>query len=177
MNRMIGKNGAKHAVVVMLSLGFATVVSCSNNNTGTDAGTTADAGKESGGGGTDSGGVKDSGGGTDTGAGTDSGGQVVNGCTTFTDLTASSAPTITGPSDATPVQFSPNCVLINAGQSVTWNVFFTAHPLAASGGDTPSPITLTNTGTTVTFAFPNKGTFGYHCLSHPTIMFGAVKVQ
>lgn len=176
MNQMVGKYGVKHAVVVMLSLGCAAVLSCSNNNTGNDAGTATDAGKESGVG-TDSGGIKDSGGGTDTGSGTDSGTQVVNGCTTFTDLTASSAPTITGPSDALPAQFTPNCVLINAGQSVTWNVFFSGHPLAASGGDTPSPIVTTSTGTTVTFAFPNKGTFGYHCLSHPTQMFGAVKVQ
>jgi plastocyanin len=100
---------------------------------------------------------------------------VVNGCTSYTDMTANGG-TIEGPKDFNPAQFSPNCVEIRAGQSVTWNVDFAAHPLAASGGDSPSPIATTSSGTTVTFAFPNAGVFGYHCLAHPTIMFGAVHV-
>lgn len=99
----------------------------------------------------------------------------VNGCTSYADMTAGGA-TIDGPMDFNPVQFSPNCVQIKAGQSVTWNVDFAAHPLAASGGDSPSPIATTSSGTTVTFAFPSAGVFGYHCLAHPTIMFGAVLV-
>jgi len=99
----------------------------------------------------------------------------VNGCTSYADMTAGGA-TIDGPMDFNPAQFSPNCVQIKAGQSVTWNVDFAAHPLAASGGDSPSPIATTSSGTTVTFTFPNAGAFGYHCLAHPTIMFGAVDV-
>jgi len=100
---------------------------------------------------------------------------VVNGCSSYVDMTANGA-TINGPSNAAPAQFSPNCVHVRAGQSVTWNVELSAHPLGASGGDTPSPITTTVSGNSVTFAFPNAGAFGYHCLAHPTIMFGAVWV-
>jgi plastocyanin len=121
-------------------------------------------------------------GGMDSG-GMDSGGMdtameaaVVNGCTAFTDDTASATPTITGPSTSTPAQFTPNCVHIKVGQSVTWNVNMGPHPLGASGGNTPTPIQTTMTGTTVTFAFPNAGTFGFQCQNHPGTMFGAVEV-
>jgi plastocyanin len=85
-------------------------------------------------------------------------------------------PTITGPSNANPSQFSPNCVHIKTGQMVTWNVDFTNHPLGASGGTTPSPIQTTSSGTMVSFTFGSTGTYGFHCLAHPSIMFGAVLV-
>jgi len=105
----------------------------------------------------------------------DSGGDgnvgVVNGCTTFTAGT-----TVTGPSGDNPAQYTPNCVQIAKGQSVTWNADFTAHPLQASGGTTPSPITTTSSGTTVSVTFPNAGTYGFECQAHPGIMFGAVEV-
>jgi plastocyanin len=151
--------------------------SCSGGDNGNDGGTDS--------GGTDSGGndsaVKDSGG-QDSG-GQDSGGQdsgggdsgTVNGCTTFTDMTADGG-VITFPTVASPAQYSPNCVHVLAGQSVTWNGSFSNHPLEASGGTTSSPITTTNTGTTATFAFPNVGTYGFHCQFHPGVMFGAVEV-
>ena len=100
---------------------------------------------------------------------------VVNGCETFMDMTANGG-AINGPMNAVPAQFSPNCVHIKVGQSVTWNVDLAAHPLAASGGNTPSPIAETLSGTSVTFTFSDAGTFGYHCLAHPSIMFGAVLV-
>jgi plastocyanin len=99
----------------------------------------------------------------------------VNGCTDYVDMTANGA-TINGPMDPNPAQFSPNCVHVKVGQTVTWNVLLSSHPLAASGGDSPSPITTTASGTSVTFTFSNAGAFGYHCLAHPTIMFGAVYV-
>jgi plastocyanin len=74
------------------------------------------------------------------------------------------------------MQYSPACIKIKVGQSVTWNGAFQFHPLEAVGGDTPSPITATNSGTTVTFAFAREGTFGFDCANHPTIMHGAVLV-
>ena len=100
---------------------------------------------------------------------------VVNGCETFVDMTANGG-ALNGPMNAAPAQFSPNCVHVKVGQSVTWNVDFAAHPLAASGGDTPSPIAETVSGTSMRFTFSKAGTFGYHCLAHPSIMFGAVLV-
>ena len=82
------------------------------------------------------------------------------------------------PENSVRAQYTPNCVKIKAGASVKWNVGFTGHPLIASStGDTPNPITLTATGTTVTFAFPTKGTYGYQCQFHGGLtMFGAVQV-
>ncbi|HEY1954319.1 MAG TPA: plastocyanin/azurin family copper-binding protein [Polyangiaceae bacterium] len=99
----------------------------------------------------------------------------VNGCTTFTDMTTGTA-TITGPTGVAPAQYAPNCVHVKVGQSVTWNSDFGNHPLAPSGGDTPTPIVATATGTTVSYTFSSAGTFGFHCNFHPTIMFGAVQV-
>lgn len=102
--------------------------------------------------------------------------EVVNGCDTYTDMTANGA-TIDGPANAVPAQYSPRCVHIKVGQTVTWNVDLSAHPLGASGGTTPSPIQTTASGTSVTVTFADAGTFGFHCLAHPTIMFGAVFVS
>ena len=115
--------------------------------------------------------------GSDSGNPADSGGTPVNGCTTYTDMTAAGG-TITGPSGATPSQYSPNCVHIKVGQSVTWNSDFTNHPLVptAGVGTQPNPITATSTGTTVTIAFPAAGTFAYNCGIHTSTMFGAVEV-
>src|SRR5689334_2689909 len=95
----------------------------------------------------------------------------VNGCTTFTDETASGA-VITGPSGASPAQFSPACVHITAGQTVTWNADFTNHPLEPTSGvgTQPNPITPTSSGSTVTFTFPNAGTFAYNCGIHTATM-------
>jgi plastocyanin len=110
-------------------------------------------------------------GGTDAGTGGDTNVGTVNGCTSFTAGT-----TVTGPSGDTPSQYTPNCISIAKGGSVTWNVDFTAHPLEVENGTSPSPITTTSSGTTVTFTFPNAGTYGFNCQNHPSIMFGAVEV-
>jgi plastocyanin len=112
-------------------------------------------------------------GGTDSGSGMDA--AVVNGCTTFTDDTASGG-TVTGPSNATPAQYMPNCVHVKVGQMVTWNSAFGAHPLQPAGGTTPTPIQLTSSGTTVSFTFSAAGTYGFECMVHPGIMNGAVEV-
>jgi plastocyanin len=113
-------------------------------------------------------------GGTDSGT---DGAAAINGCTTFTDMTADGG-VITGPSGALPSQYVPPCVHVKVGQSVTWNVDLANHPLVptAGVGTTPNPITATSTGTTVTFAFPAAGTFAYNCGIHSTTMLGAVEV-
>jgi hypothetical protein len=64
------------------------------------------------------------------------------------------------------------CLTITVGQSVVWNGNFNVHPLDPQGGDTPNPITGTETGA-VTFTAP--GTFGYLCGVHPS-MKGAIQV-
>lgn len=106
----------------------------------------------------------------------------VNGCTAADfaahDLSAASASrTITFPMDATPAQYSPACITIGVGQSVTWNGNFANHPLMQSGGDPSMWIQSTSTGTTANFGFPVGGTYGFECMAHPTIMKGAVYVK
>jgi plastocyanin len=102
-------------------------------------------------------------------------GGVVNGCTTFVDDTADGG-ILVGPTTQPPAQYVPNCVHITAGQSATWTANFGDHPLMAYKGTTPNPIVTTSTGTSVTFTFPNPGTYGYQCQFHPFAMFGAVEV-
>ena len=167
-------------LTVGLSAGF---VACSGDDTttpttdgGVDTGTPQDSGKDTG---TPQDSGKDTGGGQDAGTDVDAGPQPVNGCTVFTDFTAADAgaATITGPAGgALPAQYTPNCVKIKVGGSVTWNSGFASHPLGPSGGDTPNPITSTSTGTTKSFTFPNAGTYGYACGFHAGSMFGAVQV-
>ena len=122
-----------------------------SSSSGSDAGTTADAGQQ---------------------------GQQVNGCTAYADHTAAAdARKITFPTGA-PEQFSPPCMKIKVGQSVTWTGGdFSVHPLEPAGGDSPTPIDTVTSGTADhTIAFPNAGTFGFECAQHPSIMHGAIFV-
>ncbi len=112
---------------------------------------------------------------SNTPAGNDSGTGTVNGCSTFTDDTAAGG-TVTGPSGATPAQYTPNCVHVKVGQTVTFNADFVNHPLQPFNGDTPNPIPNTATGSTVAVKFTAAGTFGFQCQAHPAIMNGAVQV-
>ena len=100
----------------------------------------------------------------------------VNGCTTYIVVTPPAAATITGPSTATPSQYTPNCVQIRVGESVRWNVDFADHPLAQGPSTAPSPISSFTSGTTATVTFPSLGTYGFLCKNHPSVMFGAVWV-
>jgi len=79
--------------------------------------------------------------------------------------------------DAWSVATGKRCLRIKVGQSVTWvpEGGFAVHPLEADSGDSPTPIMLVNTGTTATVAFPNAGTYGYHCANHPGVMKGAIR--
>jgi plastocyanin len=97
---------------------------------------------------------------------------VVNSCqmADYMDFTTGAAPTIMFPTTATPATPTPRCVKIKTGTTVTWTGNFSAHPLAASGGDVPNPIM---SGPTATFA--NAGVYGFHCGIHAT-MTGAVWV-
>jgi len=80
--------------------------------------------------------------------------------------------------------YSPKCLLVTAGATVTFNGNFTTHPLSpgtassTSAGSPGNPISLTNTGTTKTFTFSTAGTYPYICTAHASSgMVGAIKVQ
>ena len=79
---------------------------------------------------------------------------VVNGCTTYVDATNdANLRSITW--DLAIGGKPGRCLMIKAGQDVTWMGNFTAHPLASFNGDTPSPIVDAQPGdTTVTSQAP-----------------------
>lgn len=191
--------------VASVSFGLILALSAVGCSDDAEPGTTppADTGTgttDTGGGGSDTGGGTDTGSADDTGTADDTGStgdtassdaddggpgdtggdtgdassalKVVQGCAEgdYVDETASGSPTISNWISG------KNCIKIKAGQTVTWTGGnFTAHPLIASGGDTPSPITKTTSGTSKTFTFPSAGVYGYVCELHPT-MKGAVWV-
>lgn len=96
-------------------------------------------------------------------------GPALNGCVTYTDRTAAGASrTITW--DFSVAQTAEHCMIIKAGQTVTFNGNLTTHPIGTNGGDANSPIT-----STANITFPNAGTFGYKCTAHAS-MVGVVYV-
>ncbi len=126
-------------------------------------------------GGDDDGETLTNGGGGDSPGGDGDGGAAgpVNGCATFEDKTAESAITITW---SLSLAGQPGaCLKVKKGTTVTWSGDLTEHPLSASGGTTPNPISVgATTGGIVTFGKP--GTYGYVCTKHPT-MTGAIEVS
>jgi plastocyanin len=167
----------------MVALGLAFVGSCG----GDDTSATGPAG--SAGSGTAGSGAAGAGGsaGSIGSGGSGGGGVMLNGCdsSAATDKTASASTTVTF--DDTLV-YTPPCIRIKAGSSVTFMGDFMLHPL--QGGtitgstrrpDATSPIKLTmgggDGGMSASFTFPAAGDFGYYCTLHGGIgMKGAVFV-
>lgn len=83
--------------------------------------------------------------------------------------------------------FTPRCLLIAAGQSVTFEGSLAAHPLAPGNanddgiGSPDNPIQPTSSGRSVSFAFPEPGTYPYFCELHGfgdgSGMSGAIHVR
>lgn len=78
--------------------------------------------------------------------------------------------------------YNPPCVLIEAGETVTWSGNFQHHPLAGGyykdgGPQEGNPIPTVTSGTTpVVVEFPEAGAWGYYCIAHQPPMAGAVFV-
>ncbi len=78
-------------------------------------------------------------------------------------------------------KYSPPCLIMKAGSSVSFAGDFASHPL--SGGvdgtkDPASPIKDTNSGNSASFALPSAGTFGFFCQFHQAGgMKGAIFVK
>ncbi len=128
-------------------------------------------------------GCGDDGGGTPIDAGAiDADPEAFNRCTraNATDATAAGAArTITTPGFA----YTPPCLRIKVGQTVTWNSDFGFHPLGGGrvvGGapmlEAGSPITSTSSGNTKTVTFTAAGAFGFFCMVH-TDMQGVIYVE
>jgi plastocyanin len=106
---------------------------------------------------------------------------MVNGCdpATAEDHTADSSVTIMFPVGG--LKYSPACIKIAKGSSVTFSGSFMNHPLSGGTSGTPdasSPITHTMTGTSADFTFSEAGTFPYYCDFHfSSGMEGAIFVE
>jgi plastocyanin len=98
------------------------------------------------------------------------------GCTAYEDHTAAA--------DSRNIAFvtamyTPSCMKIKAGQTVTFSGQFAAHPLMQSCG--PAPAVITNgTGTSKSITFAAAGDYGYYCTVHGTAsgfgMAGSISV-
>lgn len=97
---------------------------------------------------------------------------MVEGCA-FADYIDLSAPAATRTITPWDTSLGKKCIIIAKGQSVTWQgVPDPSHPLGATGGTSPNPIT--NVATT---AFPSVGTYGFDCTIHHSLMHGAIWVR
>lgn len=107
----------------------------------------------------------------------------LNGCdqATADDLTGMASTTV----QFAGLTYSPPCIRVKVGTSVTFEGNFALHPL--QGGtvvgsvptpDPTNPITLTNSGMSATFKLNNAGDVPYYCTSHAiTGMKGAIFVE
>jgi plastocyanin len=115
----------------------------------------------------------------------------INGCAAadFVPASNAAAPRIQF-GDPLGLLYSPKCLTISAGQSLTFfgdtthGSDFSFHPLrpgGALGTDTGSggnPIAAQNSGSTYTVTFPAAGTYAYFCQAHEGMgMYGAVQVK
>ncbi len=116
-----------------------------------------------------------------------------NGCTAaqFVDRTAASASRVVGyggASGSTLFSYSPKCITVAVGQTVTFtggtSSNFGVHPLGpgingdATAGTAGNPVPRMATGSDVTVTFTAAGTFPYVCEAHAAAgMVGVVRVQ
>jgi plastocyanin len=160
----------KRLASILLFVAAAAIGCSSSNNTSTPGtgGTSGTAGTSAGGSGGSSGA---SGGAGGTGGGA-SGFMAVLPCPTESAY-------MTGPTTVNfglidgGFNYSPKCLKVSAGSSVTFSGDFSSHPLEPSalrGTLTGNPITSTSAvadgGTTKTFAFPTPGFYAYFCQFH-----------
>lgn len=98
-------------------------------------------------------------------------GPALNGCTTYSDRTGDAAKREIAWGFS--VSSTPEaCMRIKVGQTVTWNGDLGSHPLAAKGGDSPSPIT-----NAATAKFDKAGTYGFVCTLHSSMQGAIVVVE
>ncbi len=129
----------------------------------------------------------DSGTTTDAGTATDAGAAVttIHGCTAamYMDRSGSGDTRTIAFGGIIGTVYSPRCMTVAAGQTVTFAGPFGSHPLrggSVSGdpaGASPNPITSTDTGTDVTVTFATPGLYPYFCNFHQPGMAGVIQVR
>lgn len=112
----------------------------------------------------------------------------LNGCADalFVDRAAAAADrTVAFGVGANPFGYTPKCITVSAGQTVTFAGDFGVHPLApgasptaADAGTAGNPIARTTTGASLRVTFARAGTYPYYCESHfAGGMVGVVRVR
>ena len=98
------------------------------------------------------------------------------GCVSDCGVPNPTGPTATNSVGVGSGSFEPSDIVIAVGSTVTWtwNTSITHNITFSSSSLTASPDK--NSGT-FQKAFPNTGTFSYHCTIHALAMSGSVKVQ
>ena len=108
----------------------------------------------------------------------------LNGCTAsaFVDRSNGNRTIVFG--SAVGLKYSPSCMIITAGQAVTFSGDFASHPLVGgeymgTGGPTPNPVPSKSAGTdNAVVTFTKAGLYPYYCNFHASSgMTGAVWVQ
>lgn len=98
------------------------------------------------------------------------------GCNSFEDRSGAAANrTITFTSNS----YTPQCIRVAVGQTVTFSGSFSSHPLEGACG--PSEVIADqSSGSSYTASFATAGTYGYFCTRHGTRsgsgMAGAIEV-
>lgn len=80
--------------------------------------------------------------------------------------------------------YTPRCLIVRAGQTVTFEMDFTAHPLVpgiphgpTAGAASPNVIAMQSSGTMYAVAFPSAGYYPFYCGRHGHVgMAGVVRV-
>jgi plastocyanin len=85
------------------------------------------------------------------------------------------------------VAWKPPCIEIAAGQTITWAVDFTTHPLHRgtradeNAGSADNPIPNSDSGSNAAVTFPTPGLYPFYCVYHATPdgkgMVGLVRVK
>lgn len=168
------------SLVASMTVAPAAIFACSSSSTSSTS--TPEAGAET---------SMPEAGAQDTSADTMPSGVVVGGCTQADfdktasttggggDFTASPGVVILFPPAPEPLQYSNRCSKVKVGSTVSFQGRFSVHPLQPKGGDTPTPIPSQSAdlpGDMLAITFTAKGTFGFQCNFHPSIMFGAIQV-
>jgi plastocyanin len=82
-------------------------------------------------------------------------------CTTYDDLTADAANRTIA---FTFSQYTPKCIKVKVGQTVTFSGSFPQHPLAQSCG--PEAVLFNTNGNSKAFTMQTAGDYGYYCTFH-----------
>ena len=100
-----------------------------------------------------------------------------NGCTASTAVATTS---VSASNANNAYTFTPSCIKVTSGQTVTWTVMGTMIHTVTSDAGAPATFDSGNLspGQTFAYTFTTPGTIGYHCTYHVSFgMKGTVIVQ